>query len=66
MQIQSFLPAHPYPILFSTQSFVVVVVGENQLQVTQKHQNCIKCQCHITTSRGNNNKSNATVAGKSL
>lgn len=48
-------PLSHFSILFCTQA--LLLLGENQLQVTQKHQNCIKCQ-HITTSRGNNSDNN--------
>lgn len=49
------LPLSHFSILFRSQA--LFLLGENQLQVTQKHQNCIKCQ-HITTSRGNNSDNN--------
>lgn len=49
------LPLSHFSILFRSQA--LLLLGENQLQVTQKHQNCIKCQ-HITTSRSNNSDNN--------
>lgn len=49
------LPLSHFSILFPNQA--LLLLGENQLQVTQKLQNCIKCQ-HITTSRSNNSDNN--------